>query len=73
VLVSDKLMQTEWYKAIRSDSKLLSEFPWPINVNPDNNLESLSSFLSSGLKITQTLDMCMAHSGASSAELWIHD
>jgi hypothetical protein len=26
---------------IQNDSKLLSGFPWPINVNPDNNLESL--------------------------------
>jgi hypothetical protein len=26
---------------IQSHSKLLSEFPWPINGNPDNNLESL--------------------------------
>jgi hypothetical protein len=26
---------------IQSDSKLLSGIPWPINGNPDNNLESL--------------------------------
>jgi hypothetical protein len=26
---------------LQSDSKLLSGFPWPINGNPDNNLESL--------------------------------
>jgi hypothetical protein len=28
-------------KYIQGDSKLLSGFPWPINGNPDNNLESL--------------------------------
>jgi hypothetical protein len=26
---------------VQSDSKLLSGFPWPINGNPDNNIESL--------------------------------
>jgi hypothetical protein len=26
---------------IQSDSKLLSGFPWPINGNPDNNLEPI--------------------------------
>jgi hypothetical protein len=32
---------------IQSDPKLLSEFPWPINGNTDNNLESLSMYFPS--------------------------
>jgi hypothetical protein len=32
---------------VRSDSKLLSGFPWPININPDNNLESRCTCISS--------------------------
>jgi hypothetical protein len=27
-------------KIVQDDSNLLSGFPWPINGNPDNNLES---------------------------------
>jgi hypothetical protein len=30
-----------WHHDIQNDSKLLSKFPWPINGNPDNNLEPL--------------------------------
>jgi hypothetical protein len=35
--------QTEWkdrVQNVQGDSKLLSEFPWPVNRNPYNNLES---------------------------------
>jgi hypothetical protein len=32
---------------LQSDSKLLSEFPWPVNGNPDNNLESYRTNLDS--------------------------
>jgi hypothetical protein len=28
------------HKAIQNDSKLLWRVPWPINGNPDNNVES---------------------------------
>jgi hypothetical protein len=30
---------------VQNDSKLLSVLPWPINGNPDNNLESLCKIM----------------------------
>jgi hypothetical protein len=42
-IVSSYVLYTQgafFANIIQSDSKLLSEFPWPVNVNPDNNLES---------------------------------
>jgi hypothetical protein len=33
-----------WRLYIQGDSKLLSGFPWPINGNPDNNLEYLCTY-----------------------------
>jgi hypothetical protein len=33
------------HEIVPDDAKLLSGFPWPINGNQDNNLESLSMLL----------------------------
>jgi hypothetical protein len=36
---------------IQDDSKLLSGFPWPVNRNPDNNLELPGTYLVHDFKI----------------------
>jgi hypothetical protein len=56
--------------ALQSDSKLLSGFPWPINGNHDNNLESSCISMSSASRTSRFIPHGIAHVPTKLAVGW---